>query len=86
MSYTSHQLHLYVVSELIHNEYYKDILLQIGELLVYLDIFKVMKHNLTFMEAQTKKSIEDELITHIKSLSSITSDVEYIYELARQLI
>ena len=86
MSYTSHQLQLYMVSELIHNEYYNDILVRIGELLIYLDIFKVMKHNLTLHEVFVKKSIEEELSDCTRQLIPITSDIDYIYHLARELI
>ena len=86
MSYVNYRLHLYIVSELIHNEYYKDIVLRIGELLIYLDIFNVMKYNLTINELFVKKSVEEELSMCIKKLTPITTDVECIYQLARELL
>jgi hypothetical protein len=82
-------LQLHIVDELVNNEYYKDIMLNIGKTLIYLDVYKVMRMNLTSKEMLVVTMLEDNLTTNLLDLGPIVygfgSDVENIYHLAREL-
>ncbi len=82
-------LQLHIVDELVNNEYYKDIMLNIGKTLIYLDVYNVMRLNLTSKELLIVSELEANLTTNLLDLGPIVygynNNVENIYQLAREL-